>query len=183
MSLPTDRNARNAIPVWDGCIAYFPDVWAEVAKVSVLGNKQHGLGAKLHWDTTVSTDHKNKAMRHMLDDTNGEIMDDGGETFHLAKALWRVAAALQLRIWARDGKDEHGKPIVPAGTPDLLVACLCGWEGAVSELVPASYYPLMLCPMCTRTFARLGDELPDHCAKPQIIGETVGSARPLSRRP
>lgn len=115
MSLPTDRDARNAIPVWDGCIAYFPDVWAEVAKVSVLGNKQHNLGAsKLYWNTRVSTDHKNKAMRHMLDDTNGEVMDID-DTFHLAKAVWRLAAALQLRIWARDGKDEHGVPLKSIG--------------------------------------------------------------------
>lgn len=111
MTLPTDRDARNALPIWDGCIAYFPDVWAEVAKVSVLGNRQHNLGAKLHWDTTVSTDHLNKAMRHMLDDHGGEVMDDNGETFHLAKAVWRLSAALQLRIWARDGKDAHGNPL------------------------------------------------------------------------
>jgi hypothetical protein len=127
MSLPTDRDARNAIPVWDGCIAYFPDVWAEVAKVSVLGNKQHNLGAKLRWDTTASTDHKNKAMRHMLDDTNGEVMDDDGQTYHLAKALWRIAAALQLRIWEMNGKDEHGNhkpPAIPfaAELPNYQVA-------------------------------------------------------------
>lgn len=110
MSLPKDRSARNALPIWDGFIEYFPDVFAEVAKVSVVGNKQHNLGAKLHWDTTVSTDHKNKAFRHMLDDSNGEVMDDD-DTFHLAKAVWRLSAALQIRIWQRDGKDEHGQPI------------------------------------------------------------------------
>ena len=113
MSLPKDRNARNALPIWDGCFAYFPDVWAEVAKVSVAGNKQHGLGDKLRWDTTVSTDHRNKGIRHMLDDAAGEVYDDDG-TMHLAKALWRIAAALQLRCWARDGRDEHGKPL-PVG--------------------------------------------------------------------
>jgi hypothetical protein len=113
LSLPTDRDARNALPIWDGCIAYFPDVWAEVAKVSVLGNKQHDLGDKLFWNTHVSTDHKNKAFRHMLDDENGEVMDADG-TFHLAKALWRIAAALQLRIWERDGKNEHGQVLPKA---------------------------------------------------------------------
>lgn len=115
MSLPTDRNARNALPVWDGCLVYFPDVWAEIAKVSALGNQQHGLGDKLHWDTTVSTDHQNKVIRHMLDDATGQVMDDGGQTFHLAKAAWRILAALQLRVWERDGKDAHGKPIVRQG--------------------------------------------------------------------
>lgn len=112
MSLPTDRAARNALPVWDGCLAYFPDVWAEIAKVSVAGNTQHGLGDKLHWDTTVSTDHQNKVVRHMLDDASGEVFDVDG-TMHLAKAMWRIAAALQLRCWERDGKDAHGRPKAP----------------------------------------------------------------------
>ena len=97
MTLPTDRDARNALPVWDGCIAYFPDTWAEIAKVSVLGNKQHGLGAKLRFARDVSTDHANKVMRHMLDHAAGRIMDEDG-TYHLAKAAWRALAALQVAI-------------------------------------------------------------------------------------
>ncbi len=114
--LPTNRDARNALPVWDGCFAYFPDVWAEVAKVSVLGNLQHNLGDKLFWNTHVSTDHANKVIRHMLDDAAGNVTDDDGKTMHLAKALWRIAAMLQLRCWARDGKDEHGKQLSKPGT-------------------------------------------------------------------
>lgn len=104
MSLPTDRDERNAIPIWDGCIAYFPDVWAEIAKVSVLGNKQHGLGDKLHFATGISTDHLNKIMRHNLDHAAGNVYDDNGKTMHLAKAAWRQCAALQVAIW-----EEHAK--------------------------------------------------------------------------
>jgi hypothetical protein len=100
MTLPTDRDARNALPVWDGCIAYFPDAWAEIAKVSVLGNAQHGLGAKLHFARDVSTDHLNKVMRHCLDHEAGQVFDDGGQTRHLAKAAWRILAALQVSIEA-----------------------------------------------------------------------------------
>lgn len=101
--LPTNRDARNALPVWDGCIAYFPDCWAEIAKVSVLGNKQHGLGAKLYFARDISTDHANKVMRHMLDDEAGRVFDDDG-TYHLAKAAWRALAALQVRIEAEQAK-------------------------------------------------------------------------------
>ena len=136
MSLPKDRDARNALPVWDGCFAYFPDVWAEVAKVSVLGNKQHNLGETLHWDTTVSTDHANKVIRHMLDDASGEVFDIDG-AMHLAKALWRIAAALQLRCWERDGKDEHGKPIA------LILERVGG-----QEIVPPVSSKVRRCPDC-----------------------------------
>lgn len=145
MSLPTDRDARNALPVWDGCIAYFPDIWAEIAKVSVAGNKQHGLGAKLHWDTSVSTDHANKVLRHMLDDAAGNVMDDD-DTFHLAKAIWRLGAMLQLRIWERDGKDRHGKALrglvrcIPERLRHEMVCRTngvveCRWCGASNEMI------------------------------------------------
>jgi hypothetical protein len=97
MTLPTDRDARNAIPLWDGLFSYFPDVWAEIAKVSVLGNKQHNLGAKLFWNRAVSTDHLNKVMRHCFDHGTGSVMDTDG-TFHMAKAVWRACAELQLAI-------------------------------------------------------------------------------------
>lgn len=113
MTLPEDRDARNALPVWDGCLAYFPDAWAAIAKVSAAGNKQHNLGQRLHWNTHVSTDHANKVLRHMLDDATGNVVDTDG-TLHLAKAAWRVLAMLQLRCWQIDGKDQHGEDLGPA---------------------------------------------------------------------
>lgn len=105
MSLPTDRDARNALPIWDGCMKYFPDTWAEIAKVSALGAKQHGLG-KLGWERKISTDHENKVMRHMLDHAAGSTLDTDG-CFHLAKAAWRVLAALQLAIEAQAGVNSN----------------------------------------------------------------------------
>lgn len=112
--LPNDRDARNALPVWDGCIVYFPDAWAEIAKVSVLGNKQHALGAKLRFARDVSTDHANKVMRHMLDHASGRVFDEDG-TYHLAKAAWRALAALQVAIEAQQGVDVDVPP--PAAVP------------------------------------------------------------------
>lgn len=105
MTLPSDRDARNAIPVWDGVIAYFPDVWAEIAKVSVVGNKQHNLGAaKLYFNREVSTDHLNKVMRHNLDHEAGNELDTDG-TFHLAKACWRQLAKFQVALEQRAARE------------------------------------------------------------------------------
>jgi hypothetical protein len=98
--LPSDRDARNALPVWDGCLAYFPDAWAEIAKVSAAGNKQYNFGGKLRWERSISTDHENKVLRHMLDHATGNVLYTDG-FFHLAKAAWRILAALQLAIEAQ----------------------------------------------------------------------------------
>lgn len=103
MPLPDDRDARNALPIWDGCITYFPDVWAEIARVSVAGNKQHSFGGALKWHREVSTDHMNKVMRHCLDHASGQVLDGDG-MFHLAKAAWRILAQLQLAIEAQAKK-------------------------------------------------------------------------------
>jgi len=109
MTLPTDHDERNAIPVWDGFIAYFPDVPAAVAEVSLIGNKQHNIGAKLFWNREVSTDHANKVFRHMLDDLQGTYIDTDG-TYHLAKAVWRLCAMLQLRIEAHEAPRKGLRP-------------------------------------------------------------------------
>lgn len=122
MTLPTDRDARNALPVWDGCIAYFPDVWAEIAKVSVLGNKQHALGGKLRWERNVSTDHANKVMRHMLDHAAGRTFDTDG-TYHLAKVAWRALAALQVAIEA-EATSKNVKPDILGRTIQSMDAPL-----------------------------------------------------------
>lgn len=115
MSLPDDRDARNALPIWDGVITYFPDAWAEISKVSVLGNKQHNLGSeKLYFNRNVSTDHANKVMRHMLDHASGKTFDTDG-TYHLAKAAWRALAALQVAIEKRRSPKRAPRRVVRPG--------------------------------------------------------------------
>lgn len=125
MPLPTDRDARNALPVWDGCLAYFPDCWAEIAKVSVVGNVQHGLGEKLHFNRNVSTDHLNKVIRHNLDHEAGVVYDTDA-TMHLAKAAWRQLAKLQVAI-----EEQRKKTFVfidDAASPPAATASYGGTE-------------------------------------------------------
>lgn len=97
MSLSTDAQKRKQTPIWSGVIKYFPDVWAEVAQVSQKGNDQHNPGEPLHWAREKSTDQMDAATRHQFDYASGELRDTDGQ-YHLAKAIWRLSAQLQLDI-------------------------------------------------------------------------------------
>ena len=96
-SLPTDDKSRKALPIFDGVLMYFPDAIAAVAHVSKLGNDQHNPGEPLRWAREKSTDQMNTAMRHMIDHGTGNQKDIDG-SWHLAKAIWRLCAELQLTI-------------------------------------------------------------------------------------
>lgn len=109
MALPTTDTERKALPLWSGVVLYFPDALLAVAHVSKVGNDQHNPGEPLHWARGKSMDQFNTAVRHMLDHELGTPVDTDG-TRHLAKAAWRVLAALQLSIEA----DRAGQP--PPGT-------------------------------------------------------------------
>lgn len=97
MALPTDDKQRKALPLWTFFMEYFPDVFLAVANVSIVGNRQHNPGEPLHWAREKSTDQMNTAFRHLFDYGRGVIRDTDGQ-YHLAKAIWRLSAELQLLI-------------------------------------------------------------------------------------
>lgn len=94
--LPTVAAERKKIPLFTGVLAYFPLAFVELARVSQVGNDQHNPGQPLHWDRTKSMDQMDTATRHMVDWINTKRDTDG--TCHLAKAIWRLAAQLQLDL-------------------------------------------------------------------------------------
>ncbi len=128
MSLPTDYDARKAIPMYDFFVGYFPDALVELVKVAVVGNEQHNPGEKLHWARGKSMDQMNTAQRHMFDHAINKF-DDGGKTRHLAKAAWRLLAQIQLDIEEEAAvaaalarvpewdEDPNPKPFVPYAPP------------------------------------------------------------------
>lgn len=81
--------------MWDFMFNYFPRSFVELVRVAEAGNKQHEIGAELLWDRSKSTDQLNTAFRHLFDHGTGAVKDEDG-TYHLAKAIWRLMAALQL---------------------------------------------------------------------------------------
>lgn len=115
MSLPTDAKARKALPIFTYLTEYFPDALLAEVEVAVLGNEQHNPGEPLHWSREKSTDQLDCAFRHMLDHKRGVVKDIDG-AYHLAKAIWRLKAELQLVIEAA-----HGQPL-PAAMPTGAVS-------------------------------------------------------------
>lgn len=94
--LPSDANARKAIPVASGFLDYFPAAIAAVAEVSKKGNDQHNPGEPIHWARGKSMDQDDTIMRHFLE--RGGFDTDGQR--HSAKMAWRALALLQLELEA-----------------------------------------------------------------------------------
>ncbi len=86
---------RNAIPLHTVLAEYFPDAFAALARHAKKANAKHnGPDAPMAWAREKSTDHLNKAVRHLT--TPDAIDPDTGE-IELIGAMWRCAAAAQLR--------------------------------------------------------------------------------------
>lgn len=96
--MKTEAERRKDQPVFDGCIAYFPDALNLVAEVSRVGNEQHNPGQPMHWAYGKSMDHKSSCVRHLED--SGEL--DTDNLLHDAKAAWRALANLQTILEKRD---------------------------------------------------------------------------------
>lgn len=94
VTLPEDQEERNAMKLFDGFMAYFPNAMAEVAKLSYAATQQHHPDQPMHWDRSKSTDHLNKIGRHMID---AGKLDDKGQR-HAAALAWRAMANLQEEL-------------------------------------------------------------------------------------
>ncbi len=93
-ALAGDAKARKNIPIYSGCIKYFPDALAAVAQLSRIGNEQHNPGKPLRWDRSKSGDELDALSRHLVQ--AGTIDTDGVR--HSTKVAWRALANLQKEI-------------------------------------------------------------------------------------
>jgi hypothetical protein len=97
MTLPTDYAERKKFQMWTYLTEYFPDSLEAEVQVAVVGNEQHNKGEPMHWARSKSADQMNTAFRHMWDHKTVGPKDTDG-CYHLAKAIWRLKAELQLTI-------------------------------------------------------------------------------------
>lgn len=102
MTLPVDVKARKELPVYTYVTEYFPDALLAEVAVAWQGNQQHNPGEKMHWARNKSPDQLDCAFRHIMDHAKNPIDTDG--QYHLAKAIWRLKAELQLVIEAQQDK-------------------------------------------------------------------------------
>lgn len=114
--LPSEAGARNAIPMADGLLYYFPSALAAVAEVSRIGNAQHNPGQPMHWARGKSTDHANKIIRHLME--AGELDTDG--TRHSAKVAWRALALLQEELEREEGAPLARNARLPAQYGEII---------------------------------------------------------------
>lgn len=66
-TLPTDSAERKEMPLFEGCLAYFPAALAGVALHSKRGNDKHNPGEPLHHARGKSMDHADCVVRHLMD--------------------------------------------------------------------------------------------------------------------
>lgn len=110
MTLPNDPVARKEIPLARGCFDYFPDALAEVARLSLVGNRQHNGEAELHWARDKSGDEADALLRHLMD--RGKLDTDGIR--HSAKVAWRALALLQKELEEAGAPLARGARVAPA---------------------------------------------------------------------
>ena len=112
-TLPDDQQTRDSYPLASGCLDYFPNALAEVARLSYEATKQHHPGDPMHWDRSKSCGHRDKIMRHLID--SGKF--DDKHQRHSTMVAWRALALLQEELEA-----DMNLPISRAstkGTPNV----------------------------------------------------------------
>lgn len=98
MILPTEATARKAVPLFSGCLKYFPRALAAVSELSRVGNEQHNPGKPLFWDRSKSGDELDALGRHLLE--AGTVDSDG--QLHSVKVAWRALANLEKELERRE---------------------------------------------------------------------------------
>ena len=105
LAMPEDHGERKERPICTGLLDYFPAACAEVAHLSLVGNRQHNPGESLHWARGKSTDQPDTIVRHLMQ--RGTLDSDGVR--HSTKVAWRALALLQEEIEREAGFTPGGE--------------------------------------------------------------------------
>lgn len=114
MALPSDAKARKQTPIATGCLDYFPDALAAVARLSLKANRKHNGDAPLHWSKGKSADHADCLVRHLLE--RGKVDEEMDES-HTVHVAWRALALLQTEIECSQKENERSPKEITLSTP------------------------------------------------------------------
>jgi hypothetical protein len=113
--LAGDSATRKRYPIFEGCLAYFPNALAEIAAFSKFGNDKHNPGEQLHWSFQKSTDHRNCVARHLLEageiDTSTITEENPDGFLHDVAEAWRALAQLETALLAKYPELKPGKNV------------------------------------------------------------------------
>lgn len=115
LTLPTDSEARKQIPMFSGCIKYFPAAIAGVAKISKAGNDKHNPGQELHHDRSKSLDHADCIIRHLADVADLIASLERGENTNPEQILAEVSSlAWRALAYSQTLHEKYdGAPLAP----------------------------------------------------------------------
>jgi hypothetical protein len=92
----TDSATRKGMPLFSGCLMYFPDALLAVAEHSRKANDKHNPGEPLHWSKDKSKDHADCIGRHLIDiGPKWDAVDPEFNSLHATALAWRALALLQ----------------------------------------------------------------------------------------
>lgn len=97
--------ARKGMPIYRGCLRYFPAALALVSVLSRKGNEKHNPGEEMHHARGKSADHGDCILRHQIQ--VGEIDEEMGLD-HAVEVAWRALAQLQELA-----EKKYGWPVAP----------------------------------------------------------------------
>ena len=114
-TLPTDSAARKNVPMFSGCLRYFPAALAGVSNISKLGNDKHNPGEEMHHARGKSTDQGDCIIRHLVDVEDLKAAIDRGDTtvtsqdvlLEINQLVWRALA------FSQELHEKFGAPLAP----------------------------------------------------------------------
>ncbi len=92
MYYDNSSSRRKDQPVTEGFLDYFPAAVRLCAELSRLGNEKHNPGEPLHHARGKSKDHRNCAVRHLMD---ADTADPETNLVEAVAAFWRLGAYIQ----------------------------------------------------------------------------------------
>lgn len=87
---------RKEMPLFSGCLNYFPRALLAVAEHSRKANDKHNPGEPLHWSKGKSSDHADCVARHLVDiGPTWDAVDPEFDSLHATALAWRALALLE----------------------------------------------------------------------------------------